>query len=715
MGDDPLKMPVQYLRGVGPARAAAFAALGVHTVADLLWHLPFRHELVPRSVPIGALRCAETATVVGTIRRVRVSRGASRGSVVVDVEDGTGRCRVRWFNSSYLRDKLLVGGVIRFTGRVEDGNGRAAFVNPTYELIEPGADPFAGDRDQFIPVYPATAQLASGAIARCVRAALDVALPHVSETLPEELRERRALPRLATAIARVHHPTSATDVEVARRRLAYDELLVMQLAMQLRRQQRRSARHAPRIVVTPLIDARIRARLPFALTAAQERAVREVSADLASEKPMGRLLQGDVGSGKTAVAVYAALAAIADRAQVAMLLPTEVLAQQTYLRFAQYLAGSRVRSTLLVGGMSRAERADILKRLEHGEIDLAAGTHALLEPDVRFRRLGLVIVDEQHRFGVSQRGRLRRKGTSPHYLVMTATPIPRTLAMTLYGDLDVSVIDELPPGRTPIATRQVGPSERERAAAWAEVRARLAAGEQAYVVYPLVEESEALELKAATREAETLRAGALAGFRVGLVHGRMRAEEKHRVFEEFRAGRMHALVSTTVIEVGVDVPNATIMVIEHAERYGLAQLHQLRGRVGRGQRPSCCLLMAGTRGAEAAQRLQIICATTDGFRIAEADLRLRGPGELVGTRQHGLPMFRAANLNDDLELLMQARDDAAGIVRRDPDLKLPAHGALRALVMQGYGAMLGLSPAGATGTADPNAAPAIAAPGGGRG
>ncbi|HRX87578.1 MAG TPA: ATP-dependent DNA helicase RecG, partial [Phycisphaerae bacterium] len=415
-----------------------------------------------------------------------------------------------------------------------------------------------------------------------------------------------------------------------------------------------------------------------------------IAADLNSDQPMTRLLQGDVGSGKTAVAVYAALTTIASRGQVAMLLPTEVLAQQTFERLTAYLAGSRVRMALLTGGMPRAARAEALTALARGQIDIVAGTHALLEPDVHFRRLALVIVDEQHRFGVSQRARLREKGVRTHYLVMTATPIPRTLAMTLYGDLDVTVIDALPPGRQPIATRLVGPGDPERSAAWDEVRRRLTAGEQAYIVYPLVEESEALDLKAATAEAENLRAGALAGFAVGLLHGRMSGPEKSAVIEEFRAGRLQALVSTTVIEVGVDVPAATVMVIEHAERYGLSQLHQLRGRVGRGDQPSCCLLMTELAGEPARQRLGVICATTDGFRIAEADLKLRGPGELLGTRQHGLPAFKAANLIEDLDLITAARDDAAVLLRDDPELSAPANAGLRAAVFADYGEMLGI-------------------------
>jgi ATP-dependent DNA helicase RecG len=677
MGDDLLQMPVQYLRGVGPARAAALAGLNIATVGDLLEHLPFRYELRPKSIPIGHLRADETATIVGAIRGVHTSRGRSQASITADIEDGTGRCRVRWFNATYVRDCIAVGDVIRVTGKVEDGDGIGCFVNPTFRVLAQDEDPFGEDRDVHVPVYPATGTLNSAAIGRMVAQAVARGLSQVVESLPRGLRERRRLPLRKTALARVHAPTCLEDIPIARNRLAYDELLLMQLAVQQRRRKLRGLRDAPRLVATAVVDQRIRARLPFALTEAQDRAVGEIVHDLASDQPMARLLQGDVGSGKTAVAVYAALTAIANRAQVAMLLPTEILARQTHDRFEQYLVKSRVRTALLVGGMPRKQRGGLLRAVAEGEIDLLVGTHALIEGDVAFRKLGLVIVDEQHRFGVMQRERLRQKGLTPHYLVMTATPIPRTLAMTFYGDLDVSTIDTLPPGRQPIETRIVGPPTRERAAAWAFVRARLGAGERAYIVYPLVEESDALALKAATAEVETLRSGVLAGFNVGLLHGRMSSEEKADVVARFREGGLHALASTTVIEVGVDVPAATVMVIEHAERYGLSQLHQLRGRIGRGERQSYCLLFADQPSPQSAKRLEVIRATCDGFKIAEADLALRGPGELVGTRQHGLPAFKAADLVRDLELLRHARQDAHDLLRADPDLAQPEHAVLR--------------------------------------
>lgn len=682
MGDHALDMPVQFLPGVGPVRARELAQLGVSSVRDLLEHFPFRYECRPRSKPIGHLVLDESATVVGRIRRVRSSSGLRKGSVVADVEDGTGLCRVRWFNSGYLRDTLTVGANIRVTGKVTTDQRIAVFVNPVYRLIEDGQPPLAEDRDEYEPIYPATAALPSKAIARVVRAVLRQCGSELDEFLPARLRNRRELPSRPTSIARVHHPVTLDDVPVARRRLAYDEFLLMQLAVQMHRRRASQANDSPVIRTTETIDQRIRARLPFAMTAAQDRAAAAISRDLASSRPMNRLLQGDVGAGKTAVAVYAALTTIANRFQVAMLAPTEVLARQLHERLSTYLQGSRVRIELLVGGLPAARRKALLQGAADGEIDLVVGTHALIEEDVRFRRLGLAVIDEQHRFGVGQREALRAKGLSPHYLAMSATPIPRSLAMTLYGDLDVTVIDELPPGRQAVHTLLFGPKESARA--WEMVLERLRGGEQAFVVYPLVSESEMVDLKAATTGAEELKAATGGAVNVGLLHGQMTSDEKEAVVRSFRAGEVQVLVTTTVIEVGIDVPAATLMVIEHAERFGLSQLHQLRGRVGRGERASHCFLLSPSVSDRARERLAVLCSTSDGFEIAEADLRMRGPGELMGTRQHGLPAFKAADLLADLPLLEQARDDAAELLSLDPELQNSEHLGLREALTRTY-------------------------------
>lgn len=676
-----LQTSVQFVRGVGPARSRHLAKLGISTVRDLVEYFPFRHQLIPRSVPIGRVTEGQVATLVGTVQRLRTYGRAGDKTLYAELVDGTGRCRVRWFHSAHLIDRIQPQMILRLTGSVKLRSGLASLTNPTVDFVE-ASEPLANDRDRWEAVYSANAQISSKQLARLIDGVLDRAVSEMTDPLPQSLRSARRLPPLATAVTRFHEPTTPTDVAVARNRLAYDELLLSQLALQLARRIRMEHASAAPISIDARLDLRIRKRIPFTLTKGQERAVADIRADLARPIPMNRLVQGDVGCGKTAVAVFAALAAIARRQQVAILAPTEVLARQHESKISQYLRGSRVRTALLSGSAGAAPRKEILSALSSGSLDLLIGTHAILEKNVQFANLGLAIIDEQQKFGVSQRFAMRTKGRSPHVLVLSATPIPRTLAMALLGDLDLSTIDGSPPGRKPVSTRIVGPDTAEKA--WSFVRAKIDRGEQAYVIYPLVEESETVDLRAASTGLEELRATHCSGIEVGLLHGRMKPDAKSEVMRKFRAGEIRVLVSTIVIEVGVDVPNATIIAILHAERFGLSQLHQLRGRVGRGEKPSNCFLFTDTTSELALERLQVLCASGDGFKIAEEDLRLRGPGELLGTRQHGVPAFKVADLVRDKELIQQARDDAHRILQADPRLTAPEHRELRSLLNARY-------------------------------
>ena len=669
--------PVQFLPGVGPRRAEILGNLGIATAGDLLVHLPFRYERQPEACAIGELKLGEVCTVVAGVERVRSRGGFRRPSLVADLVDATGRCSARWFNAGWVRDKLEPGQSIRISGTVGEYRDQPQFVNPSLDVLGEDDDERAASGQRLLSVYPATSGITSPQIARLVSGALPRLLPQVEEWFDEAYRNRRNLPPRRTALQRVHQPVRLEDAVVARRRLAYDELFLMQLAILRKRRHERSSVRGMPFANTDEIDRRIRKRFPFKLTPAQRRTVDEIAADLGRPVPMNRLLQGDVGSGKTVVALYAALLTVAHRHQVAIMAPTEILAEQHHRSIEQYLAGSRVRTVALTGGMPRAGRADCIEEIGRSEIDVVVGTQALLERDVEFCRLGLVVIDEQHKFGVVQRAIIRSKATEgrPHYLVMTATPIPRTLAMTIFGDLDVSTIDALPPGRKAIRTRYVPPDKIDQA--WQFVREKIAAGEQAFVVYPLVEESQALPLAAATAEVDRLRADVLPGCRVELLHGRMRPDEKNRIMQAFAAGKIDALAATTVVEVGIDVPNATVMVIRNADRFGLSQLHQLRGRIGRGSRPGTCLLMAEDPGDTAQSRLNVLTRTTDGFRIAEEDLLIRGPGDVLGgQRQHGFDL-RVADLIGDLDLLMQARQDAAALIASDPNLTEPKHAAIR--------------------------------------
>ena len=651
--------PVTELRGVGPGTAVKLAGLGIETVLDVLFHLPLRYEDRTRIHAIGDLRAGDNALTCGRIESANVRFGRRR-SLVVAIGDGTGTMAMRLFHfNENQRRQLRPGRRIACYGEMHATSGGIETAHPEYRLLDDDAEPPTTDR--LTPVYPAASGLGQALLRRLTGQALDrlEREPDAADLLPGEVAARHGLAGLADALRAIHRPPAGTGTEApldhehpARRRLAFEELLAHHLALRLVR-RRIDRRHAAPLDRGDALTRRFVDSLPFELTAAQRRVAREVRADLARTRPMHRLVQGDVGAGKTVVAAIAAVAAVASERQVALMAPTELLAEQHFASFRGWLEPLGIEVVWLSGRLGSRERGRTLARIAGGEAAVAVGTHALFQSDVAFADLGLVIVDEQHRFGVEQRLALRGKGERgalhPHQLIMTATPIPRTLAMTAYADLDVSVVDELPPGRTPVDTA-VAPSSR-RPEVVARIRRACARGEQAYWVCTAIEESDAIACRAAEDTAREL-SQALPGLRVGLVHGRMPPAEKDAAMAAFKEARIDVLVATTVIEVGVDVPNASLMIIENAERLGLAQLHQLRGRVGRGARRSACVMMYDGPLTEAARaRLEVLRATTDGFAIAQRDLEIRGPGELLGTRQTGLAQLRIADLARDLPLL----------------------------------------------------------------
>jgi ATP-dependent DNA helicase RecG len=678
---------LQYVRGVGPKREAMLERLGVRTVRDLLYYFPRKYHDRSRLVPIRDVHPDTRAMVVGDVVDVRLRRrGRGRGVLTAKVRDETGELKAVWFNQNYLADRFAAGDTVLLWGPVRFYNG-LELVNPGFEHVGPeehGGTALTDEMARLVPVYPLTEGLSQGQLRPILRAALDQYGAEAPDILPEPLRRRHGLSPIAHALEQAHFPESVEAKDAAKHRLVYEEFLVFQLAVALRRHAVKSARGIT-FKTSAEFDRRIRALFPFDLTRAQERALADITDDMRRPAPMNRLLQGDVGCGKTVVAAYAMLLAVANKYQAAIMAPTEILAEQHHRTFSRMLADSRVGMQLLTRS---SDRRAALAAIERGEVDVVIGTHAVIQHDVAFHRLGFVVVDEQHKFGVLQRAHLRWKGRSPDVLVMTATPIPRTLALTLFGDLDVSVIDELPPGRKPVKTRRISPRHLGRA--YDFIRRQVAAGRQAYVVCPLVEQSEALDLRSATETADELDRRVFPEYNVGLLHGRMTGEEKERAMAAFARGDLQVLVSTIVIEVGIDVPNASVMLILHAERFGLAQLHQLRGRIGRGADQAHCLLCGDPKAEEAQRRLDVMCETTDGFRIAEEDLRLRGTGELFGTRQHGLPDVRIGDFVEDIATLERARDDAAALVGADPRLERPEHAALRRRLLDLYEGRLAL-------------------------
>ncbi|THI83803.1 MAG: ATP-dependent DNA helicase RecG [Nitrospira sp. CG24A] len=715
--DTPLKpwwaQPIRFARGVGPKRTSMLQRFGIETVEDAFWTLPWRYEDRSVMTPIGQLVPGVQSSICGTIVRSEAKRARSRRLTILDivVEDSTGRLQAVFFNQPFLEALFTVGTSVMLTGRMVTGaQGWVAMRMEVAQYEVMGAESEALLHvGRIVPVYHETKGWTSRQMRALMKGLLDVHAAEAQEVLPFQLRARYRLLPIQQAIQDVHFPQPGTDggqldrgLTPAHRRLAFEELFVLQLALASRhRVMKEEVKQVSFNPKTPLLGKLDRA-LSFQLTEAQARVIREILSDMTSSKPMNRLVQGDVGSGKTIVAVQAMVLACGSGYQAALMAPTEILAEQHYRTMKSLLEPLGLSVVLVSGGGRAVARKAIRGQVASGTAQVVIGTHAVIQQGITFAKLGLAVVDEQHRFGVLQRKTLIEKGYKPDVLVLTATPIPRTLAMTVYGDLDVSVIDEMPPGRKPVRTFLLNDGQRGRA--YQILRDELRSGRQAYIVYPLVEESEKTDLQAAMQGAEQLKSEELAEFRVGLLHGRMKSDEKEQVMASYKKGAIQVLVSTTVVEVGVDVPNATVMMIEHAERFGLAQLHQLRGRVGRSGYQSYCLLMAsggvlsrsakpkaaGEPPSAARERLEALVRSTDGFVIAEEDLRIRGPGEFFGFRQWGLPEFRVASLVRDVDILQQARQEAFALLKQDPQLKAPVHRVLREAMLRRWESKLDL-------------------------
>lgn len=677
-----LDRPAQYLKGVGPKRAQALDRLGVRSARDLLFHVPRRYEDASTVASIGTLEVGMDATAIGAVVSSGVipTRSGLRIFQAV-LRDGTGMIECSWPGQPYLERTIRKGDRLLVTGPVRFFHGRQ--IQPREFVVLGREDDPSDDAGMVLPIYAATEGLSQ----RMLRSILDANLDRLLEDVeaeevfrPDYLRQR-GLPGLRDALDLLHRPPTVQEAEAGRRRLAYDELFFLQL-LHARTRHELTERQGTTFRRSNELLRAAHETLPFALTDAQTQAIREIFSDMTSPRRMNRMLQGDVGSGKTVVALFAALLAAENGYQTALMAPTEILAEQHARTLRELTAPLPVDVTLLTGRLSKRERSDVLGSIATGTAQIVVGTHALIQEGVEFRRLGLVVVDEQHRFGVRQRKALAEQGIAPDVLAMSATPIPRSLALTLYGELDLSTLDEMPPGRQPIRTALR--EESARSAVYGFIREQVAAGRQAYIVYPLVSESDKVDLRAATEEFERLAGEVFAELRVGLIHGQLSGEDKDRVMRAFLAGDLDVLVATTVIEVGIDVPNAAVMVIEHAERFGLSQLHQLRGRVGRGADRSYCVLIA-SGGAEARERLRVMEETEDGFAIARADLRLRGMGELFGAKQHGLPEFRFFDAERDEPLLVQARQDARAVIEADPGLSRPEHERFRQVLTDRYG------------------------------
>ena len=678
--------PITTVKGIGPGLVPKFAKLGVRTVRDLLYFFPRRHLDYSQLRRISQLTEGNEETIVANIWQAQVAfLGGRRGTEAI-VGDETGNVRAVWFNQPYLAKRLTTNSRIVLSGRVRLFKGRHVFESPEWEILEEQDLVHTG---RLVPVYPLTQGLYPRTVRKLMKEAVAQWAWQVADFLPEDMRKRCDLVELPQAVSQAHYPDDLAAKDKARVRLAFDELFLLQLGVMSKKHRWQVEGQGMAFEVSSEVLGGFVKSLPFQLTGAQQKSLSEILADLQKSQPMSRLLQGDVGSGKTVVATAALLVAVANGFQAAFMAPTEILAEQHFATITSLLsrAGRQISDepyirsfsgildrpltiALLIGDVSASKKEETQRRIAEGEVDIAIGTHALIQKGVDFKQMGLAVVDEQHRFGVTQRSALRQKGFKPHMLVMTATPIPRTLALTLYGDLDLSVINELPPGRQVVKTKWLKPAQTD--AAYAFIRKQVAAGRQAFIICPLIEESEAIDAQAAVAEHQRLSQEVFSDLRLGLLHGRMSGAEKDDVMHHFRAGELDILVSTPVVEVGIDVPNATVMFVESADRFGLSQLHQFRGRVGRGKEQSYCMLLAESPSDVGRFRLDIIERVSDGFILAEEDLKLRGPGEFFGTRQSGIPDLRMAKLSD-VGLLEIARTEATRLFGVDPHLEKPQH------------------------------------------
>ena len=668
-----LDKDVKYIKGVGPSRVLLLNKLGIFTLKDLITYYPRTYE--DRSKPKVICECEDGQEVLieaiacGKISNVRI-RGKTMQKLVV--RDETASVNITWFNQPYLRNIFVIGNKYKFFGKINKKNGKFTMTSPIFEGIEK-----VQNTGRIVPIYPLTFNLSQNNLRKIMESAIEITYGNLEETLPEYLIKEYKLEDINNAIKHIHFPDELKDFNIARNRLVFEELLSVQLALlELKNNyvnEEIGIQFSKDAKMSDVINS-----LPFKLTKAQLRVLEEIDNNMESKTPMNRLLQGDVGSGKTVVAMCTAYKAVKTGYQVAIMAPTAILAKQHLENFNNILGKFGIKCELLVSGITKKKKEDILKRLAEGEIDIIIGTHALIEENVKFKKLGLVVTDEQHRFGVKQRTRIAEKGKNPDILVMTATPIPRTLALILYGDLDISIIDELPPNRKKIETFAVGKNMQTRVDRFIEKQIK--EGRQAYIVCPVVEENEEMDLKSVEKLYETYSKEIFPQYRVQYIHGKMKPKEKDEIMEKFKNKEIDILISTTVIEVGVDVPNANIMVIENAERFGLAALHQLRGRVGRGEYKSYCILKFEGKGENVRKRMQVMCETNDGFVISEKDLELRGAGDFFGTMQHGLPEFKIANLFEDVQILKIVQGVAIKILEEDSKLELEKNKKLRNLV-----------------------------------